>query len=154
MNILTDKANRRFEPQLLNGDFVSNPQQFINALRPEAVHRWSDAAGTLTPTLDIPITQQSFYQTFPTYGNYTGGGLNVGLAFLSDIQVFLMLEALQGDSRAMSCKHRRSPVPTGSVGVDLDQRLYPQRRGRCVGGWSAGWTVCLPTAGRPDSDRW
>src|SRR6185369_5530532 len=68
-----------------------DPKRFIAGLTP---------AGTLTPTLDIPITQQSFYQTFPTFGNYTGGGLNVGLAFLSDIQVFLFLEALQGDTRA------------------------------------------------------
>ena len=101
LNILTDKATRRFEPTLLNGTFVSDPNRFINNL-PNLTGLISGVtpAGTLTPSLDIPITQQSFYQTFPTFGNYTGGGLNVGLAFLSDIQVFLFLEALQGNTRA------------------------------------------------------
>ncbi|MFQ3593611.1 MAG: hypothetical protein SNJ82_10575, partial [Gemmataceae bacterium] len=74
--------------------------RFINAFNPKRFIAGLTPAGTLTPTLDIPITQQSFYQTFPTFGRYTGGGLNVGLAFLSDIQVFLMLEALQGDTRS------------------------------------------------------
>lgn len=100
MNILTDKRNRQFEPSLLNGNFVSDPSRFINAFNPGRFIAGLTPAGTLTPTLDIPIQTQSFYQTFPTYGNYSGGGLNVGLAFLSDIQVFLMLEALQGDTRA------------------------------------------------------
>jgi len=100
MNILTDKQNRQFEPQLLQGVFVSDPNRFINAFNPKRFIAGLTPAGTLTPTLDIPITQQSFYQTFPTFGRYTGGGLNVGLAFLSDIQVFLMLEALQGDTRS------------------------------------------------------
>ncbi|MFQ3648868.1 MAG: hypothetical protein SNJ75_00935 [Gemmataceae bacterium] len=100
MNILTDKQNRSFEPQLLQGVFVSDPNRFINAFNPKRFIAGLTPAGTLTPTLDIPITQQSFYQTFPTFGRYTGGGLNVGLAFLSDIQVFLMLEALQGDTRS------------------------------------------------------
>jgi type II secretory pathway component GspD/PulD (secretin) len=100
MNILTDKANRQFEPSLLNGTFVSDPNRFINAFDPKRFIAGLTPAGTLTPTLDIPIAQQSFYQTFPTFGNYSGGGLNVGLAFLSDIQVFLMLEALQGDTRS------------------------------------------------------
>jgi type II secretory pathway component GspD/PulD (secretin) len=99
MNILTDKANKRFEPQLLGGNFVGNTAQFINAFDPKRFIAGLTPAGTLTPTLDIPISQQSFYQTFPTFGGYTGGGLNVGLAFLSDIQVFLFLEALQGDLR-------------------------------------------------------
>ncbi|MBY0229596.1 MAG: type II and III secretion system protein, partial [Gemmataceae bacterium] len=101
MNILTDKATRRFEPLLLNGTFVSDPLRFINNV-PNLTGLVSGVtpAGSLTPSLDIPITQSSFYQTFPQFGGYTGGGLNVGLAFLSDIQVFLFMEALQGDTRA------------------------------------------------------
>ncbi len=100
MNILTDKRNRSFEPQLLQGQFVSDSSRFISSFDPKRFIAGLTPAGTLTPNLDIPITQQSFYQTFPTYGGYTGGGLNVGLAFLSDIQLFLFLEALQGDTRA------------------------------------------------------
>jgi type II secretory pathway component GspD/PulD (secretin) len=100
MNILTDKRNRAFEPALLQGQFVQNANTQIASFNPSRFIAGLTPAGTLTPNLDIPITTQSFFQTFPTYGGYTGGGLNVGLAFLSDIQLFLFLEALQGDTRA------------------------------------------------------
>jgi type II secretory pathway component GspD/PulD (secretin) len=59
-------------------------------------------AGSFTSDLDIPIKQNSFNMTNPAFGNYfgaPGGGLSMGLAFLSDIQVFLFLEAAQGDNR-------------------------------------------------------
>jgi type II secretory pathway component GspD/PulD (secretin) len=60
-------------------------------------------AGTLTPDLGIPIRNSSFNFSVPPFGGYTApgvdGGLSLGLAFLSDIQVFMILEAAQGDSR-------------------------------------------------------
>ena len=59
LNILTDKTTRRFEPVLLNGNFVSDPSRFINNV-PNLTGLISGVtpAGTLTPSLDIPITQQ------------------------------------------------------------------------------------------------
>lgn len=61
-------------------------------------------AGTLTPDLNIPIRNSSFDFSIPPFGQYPGtlgadGGLSLGLAFLSDIQVFMFLEAAQGDRR-------------------------------------------------------
>ncbi len=61
-------------------------------------------AGTLTPDLGIPIRNSSFDFSVPPFGGYPGtlgadGGLSLGLAFLSDIQVFMFLEAAQGDRR-------------------------------------------------------
>ncbi|HWY87766.1 MAG TPA: hypothetical protein VNX28_13625, partial [Gemmataceae bacterium] len=60
-------------------------------------------AGTLTPDLGIPIKTGSFDFSVPPFGGYPGtipdGGLSLGLAFLSDIQVFMFLEAAQGDRR-------------------------------------------------------
>jgi type II secretory pathway component GspD/PulD (secretin) len=100
MNILTNKGTTDIQPSLLQGAFVTDPARFISQFQPKKLITGLTPAGTLTPNLDIPITQQSFYQTFPTYGGYTGGGLGVGLAFLSDIQLFLFMEALQGDTRA------------------------------------------------------
>ena len=39
--------------------------------------------------------------TTPAFGGYQPeAGLSLGLAFLSDIQVFMFLEAVQGDRRA------------------------------------------------------
>lgn len=149
MNILTDKANRRFEPQLLNGNFVSNPQQFINAFDPKRFIAGLTPAGTLTPTLDIPITQQSFYQTFPTYGNYTGGGLNVGLAFLSDIQVFLMLEALQGDSRANVMQAPKITCANGqSASISINDFIRNAVVGVSVVGLPGGQFAFQPQVGQ------
>jgi type II secretory pathway component GspD/PulD (secretin) len=60
-------------------------------------------AGTLTPDLGIPIKTGSFDFSIPPFGGYPGtipdGGISLGLAFLSDIQVFMFLEAAQGDRR-------------------------------------------------------
>jgi type II secretory pathway component GspD/PulD (secretin) len=60
-------------------------------------------AGTLTPDLNFPIKNSSFNFSVPPFGGYTApgldGGLSLGLAFLSDIQVFMILEAAQADSR-------------------------------------------------------
>ncbi|MFO0879688.1 MAG: hypothetical protein U0840_20265 [Gemmataceae bacterium] len=98
MNILTH--NQRFEPALNQNAFVMDNSQFINAFRPGRFLAGMTPAGTLTPTLDIPITNNTFFQTIPNFGGYTTGGLSMGLAFLSDIQVFLFLEAAQGDQRA------------------------------------------------------
>jgi len=92
---------RKYEPQLLTGQFQApgyiqdfTPANFVAGLTP---------AGTFTPDLDIPLNQSSFGNSFPTFGGYPGlgnsGGLDIGLAFLSDIQVFMFLEAAQGDRR-------------------------------------------------------
>jgi type II secretory pathway component GspD/PulD (secretin) len=60
-----------------------------------------NAAGTLTPNLGFPINNSSFNFTTPAFGGYQpAAGLSLGLAFLSDIQVFMFLEAVQGDRRA------------------------------------------------------
>lgn len=98
MNVLTNNA--RYEPALQTSAFTFDSSQFINAFRPGRFLAGMTPAGTLTPTLDIPINQNSFLQTVPTFGSYAPGGLTMGLAFLSDIQVFLFLEAAQGNQRA------------------------------------------------------
>ncbi len=59
--------------------------------------------GVPTPDLDIPIRATSFNKAVPPFGGFTNsfadGGLSLGLAFLSDIQVQMFLEAAQGDTR-------------------------------------------------------
>jgi type II secretory pathway component GspD/PulD (secretin) len=56
-----------------------------------------------TPDLDIPIRPTSFARAVPPFGGFTNsfqeGGIALGLAFLSDIQVQMFLEAAQGDTR-------------------------------------------------------
>jgi type II secretory pathway component GspD/PulD (secretin) len=102
MNILTDKLNGRFEPQLTTGIFAQNPLA-INSFHPKDFLAGLTPAGTLTSDLAIPITTTTYGPAVPPFGGYEGipgfGGLTLGLAFLSDIQVFLFLEAVQGDKR-------------------------------------------------------
>jgi type II secretory pathway component GspD/PulD (secretin) len=94
--------NARFGPQLISQQFqpfgqVNNfsPNGFVSGLTP---------AGTFTPDLSIPITNSSFQFSQPPFGGFPGtlgmdGGLSMGLAFLSEIQVFMFLEAAQVDRR-------------------------------------------------------
>src|SRR5262249_40508373 len=53
--------------------------------------------------LDIRRSGGRYPRAIPPFGGYPGvpgyGGLTLGLAFLSDIQVFLFMEAVQGDTR-------------------------------------------------------
>jgi type II secretory pathway component GspD/PulD (secretin) len=59
--------------------------------------------GVATPDLDIPIRATSFGRAVPPFGGFNNsfadGGISLGLAFLSDIQVQMFLEAAQGDTR-------------------------------------------------------
>jgi type II secretory pathway component GspD/PulD (secretin) len=62
------------------------------------------APGTPTVGLELPIKATSFGPAIPPFGGFPNapgadGGISLGLAFLSDIQVQMFLEAAQGDRR-------------------------------------------------------
>jgi type II secretory pathway component GspD/PulD (secretin) len=101
-NVNIVNKNFKFDNQLINGQF--QPFGFINKFTPNNLVAGYTQAGTLTPDLGIPIQNNSFNLTTPPFG-YPGlggagdGGLSLGLAFLSDIQVFMFMEAAQGDRR-------------------------------------------------------
>jgi type II secretory pathway component GspD/PulD (secretin) len=104
INVLTD--NTKVEPQIIaqqfqpfgfNNDF--SPSSFVTGLQPGL-----SPPGVFTPDLNIPIRSTSFGPAVPPFGGFPNnplgdGGISLGLAFLSDIQVFLFLEAAQGDRR-------------------------------------------------------
>jgi type II secretory pathway component GspD/PulD (secretin) len=89
------------QPQLVTGQFAQ--PGFINFFGPNNLISGLTPAGTLTSDLNIPISQLTYPQAVPPFGGYPGipgyGGLTMGLAFLSDIQVFLFMEAVAGDTR-------------------------------------------------------
>jgi type II secretory pathway component GspD/PulD (secretin) len=102
LNIKTDQHTRRFEPQLVTGNF--KPGELVNDFSPNRFISGLTPAGTFTGDLDIPIRTSSFPLGIPPFGafpNFTGqnGGIDLGIAFLSDIQVFFFMEAAQGDAR-------------------------------------------------------
>jgi type II secretory pathway component GspD/PulD (secretin) len=103
MNIVnTTREARHLQPQLTSGEFQQ--PGFINQFQPGNFLSGLTPAGTLTSDLNIPITNTTYPQAIPPFGGYPGvpgfGGLMMGLAFLSDIQVFLFMEAVQGDIRS------------------------------------------------------
>lgn len=101
VNIRTGTSRR--EPDLVNGQFT--PFGFVNRnLDRMGLVSGLTPAGTLTPDLNIPLKSSSFDFSVPPFGGFPGtlgadGGLSLGLAFLSDIQVFMFMEAAQGDRR-------------------------------------------------------
>jgi type II secretory pathway component GspD/PulD (secretin) len=98
LNFVNKHNGTRLQPDLVSGQFT--PDSFINKFQPHNFLTGLQAAGTFTPDLNIPLTVTSFAQTVPLYGGYPGGGgITMGLAYLSDIQVFLFMEAAQGDVR-------------------------------------------------------
>ncbi len=102
VNIKTDKYTKNFEPMLTSGEF--KPAGYLNDPNPKGVVAGITPAGTLTPDLDIPLRSSSFNMAIPPFGGYpnspgNNGGLSLGLAFLNDIQVFMFMEAAQGDRR-------------------------------------------------------
>lgn len=53
-----------------------------------------------TTTLDLEFTQGSFGATIPQFGNFdAGAAANFGFAILSDLEVFFLLQASEGDQR-------------------------------------------------------
>jgi type II secretory pathway component GspD/PulD (secretin) len=98
---IVNRSTTRFQPQITSGQFT--PAGFINGFFPSNFLAGLQPSGTITPDLNIPILNNTFAQSIPPFGGYPGvpgfGGLTMGLAFLSDIQVFLFMEAVQGDRR-------------------------------------------------------
>src|SRR5262249_26088511 len=106
LNIKTDKSTMQYEPQLVTNQF--KPAGQVNDFSPTGSLAGLNPAtngspGVFTSDLDIPIRSSSFQYAIPpfAYPNNPGfnGGLSLGLAFLSDIQVFMFMEAAQGDRR-------------------------------------------------------
>jgi type II secretory pathway component GspD/PulD (secretin) len=101
MNIETHN-NPNTQAQLATGQFQApgninnfSPAGFVSGLTP---------AGTFTNDLNIPIKADSFQRAIPPFGGYpntpgSNGGLSLGVAFLNEIQVFMFMEAAQGDRR-------------------------------------------------------
>jgi Flp pilus assembly secretin CpaC len=117
INIRTPRFQQ--ENQLLTGNFA--PFGFVN--RNNQVNApviGMTPAGTLTPDLNIPLRNSSYDFSIPPFGGYPGtigqaGGLSLGLAFLSDIQVFMFMEAAQGDRRTQIMQAPKITVFNGQT---------------------------------------
>jgi type II secretory pathway component GspD/PulD (secretin) len=111
LNIKTDHSTAQYEPMLTTNNFKPagqvndfSPKNFLAGLRPGGlIGNTTGNTGSLTSDLDIPIRSSSFQYAIPPFAYPANpgfdGGLSLGLAFLSDIQVFMFMEAAQGDRR-------------------------------------------------------
>jgi type II secretory pathway component GspD/PulD (secretin) len=108
MNILTH--NNQFEPALTQVDpntglgGVFRPIPFINSNQFQGVTVGLTPAGNFTNDLGVPIAPGTFNMAVPPFGGFPNtpgqnGGISFGLAFLNDIQVYLLMEAAAGDRR-------------------------------------------------------
>jgi type II secretory pathway component GspD/PulD (secretin) len=100
---LPTKVKPSVQAQLTSQQFQAPGQ--VNAFEPSNTTIIGlTPAGTFTTDLDIPLKASSFGMAIPPFGAFpnipgANGGLSMGLAFLSDVQVFLFMEAAQGDQR-------------------------------------------------------
>jgi type II secretory pathway component GspD/PulD (secretin) len=103
-DIEIDDDQTRFDSMVANNNFA--PPGHLN----EPDHLDNVIVG-LTPTgdftsdLDIPINSSSFNLANPPFGGFpnspgANGGLDLGIAFLSSIEVYMFMEAAQGDRRS------------------------------------------------------
>ncbi|MSQ93525.1 MAG: hypothetical protein EXR98_03090 [Gemmataceae bacterium] len=143
MNITT--PTNRNEPNLAAGTFV--PAPFVNRTGAglNGLISGLTAAGTLTPDLNIPIRNRTFNFTTPQFGGYQPeAGLSLGLAFLSDIQVFMFLEAVQGDRRAHIMQAPKITVFNGQVATIGGLMVRPTVSGIFPAALANGSMIMIP----------
>jgi type II secretory pathway component GspD/PulD (secretin) len=111
LNIVNNQT--RFQPQLVSQQFKPfgfinsfTPNNFVTGLTPAGAGGGTQTTPGLnfTQDLGIPIKASSFQMAVPPFGQFpqipgANGGVSLGLAFLSDIQVYMFMEAAQGDQR-------------------------------------------------------
>jgi type II secretory pathway component GspD/PulD (secretin)/tetratricopeptide (TPR) repeat protein len=106
--------NSKYGPQIVSQQFqpfgfINNfsPKNFISGLTQTGAGGFGTGSTpglNFTQDLGIPIKAQSFGLAVPPFGAFpnspgANGGIDLGLAFLSDIEVFMFLEAAQGNER-------------------------------------------------------
>jgi type II secretory pathway component GspD/PulD (secretin) len=102
VNLKTDKWTTKYEPQIVSQQF--KPFGYVNDFNPKDLLIGLTPGGSFTQDLDIPIRNSSYAMAIPPFGGFPNipggnGGIDLGLAFLSDIQVYMFMEAAQGDQR-------------------------------------------------------
>ena len=98
------------------------PLRLISRKPSVCVTRSAGPAGTLTPTLDIPLTNNSFFSTFPAYGGYVPGtGLTLGLAMATKGSVFSLAAPVA--AAAAIDAHRRATASGDGLDIIRQGRI-------------------------------
>jgi general secretion pathway protein D len=79
-----------------------------------------------TQTLDLEFTQGSFNSAVPQFGNYDAlTAANFGFAILSDLEVFFLLQAAEGDQRTNVLQAPKVTLFNGQTATVQDQSQRP-----------------------------
>jgi general secretion pathway protein D len=79
-----------------------------------------------TSTLDLEFTQGSFGSTLPQFGSYDAAtAANFGFAILSDLEVFFLLQAAEGDQRTNVLQAPKVTLFNGQTATVQDQSQRP-----------------------------
>jgi type II secretory pathway component GspD/PulD (secretin) len=119
-NINIRNNQSKYESQIVSQQF--KPFGFINHFTPNSFLTGLTPAGSFTQDLNIPIKTSSYEMSVPPFGNYPNipggnGGVSLGLAFLSDIEVYMFMEAAQGDQRTNVMQAPKLTMYNGQVAV-------------------------------------
>ncbi len=81
---------------------------------------------TFTSDLDLQFTQGSFGSAVPAFGNFDAGtGASLGVAILSDLEMFFFMNAAQGDTRSNILQAPRVTMFDGQTASITDQVQVP-----------------------------
>ena len=139
-----------FERIGLDFDFDVDDNSLLGNLTPSAlfpddvgpsVSYGLDAFGAPTADLDLQFRQGSFGATTPQFGGFSpSDAATFGFAILSDIEVFFLVEAAQGDQRSNVLQAPKVTLFNGqSASVsDLSQRPFVTSIIPVVGDFSVG----------------
>lgn len=85
-----------------------------------------DPTGQPTVDYDYSFTQDSFASTIPQFGGFDAStAANVGFALLSDIEVYFLLQAAQGDDRTNVLQAPKVTLFNGQTGFVSDTSQRP-----------------------------
>lgn len=110
------------------------------------VGRLGEGTLTLPADLDIPFSQDSFSESIPQFGGF-GTAANFGFAILSDIEVFFLIQAANGDQRSNIMTAPKITLFNGQFGSvsDVVTRSFVTSVTPVVGSFAAAHAPVIST---------
>lgn len=130
-----------------NSGFNSNTLGTLDDGGPSVtVGRLGEGTLTLPADLDIPFSQDSFSEAIPQFGGF-GSAANFGFAILSDIEVFFLIQAANGDQRSNIMTAPKITLFNGQFGSvsDVVTRSFVTSVTPVVGSFAAAHAPVIST---------
>ena len=127
INFRNDGAQSRVTTQLnSSGDNDDNSGTELTVSKGNSVTVGLSAPGEISADLSIPIAQNSYGLSDPSYGGFqVDGGLTMGFALLNEIEAYFFLNATQGDTRSNILQAPKVTIFNGQMGSVTDVSMQP-----------------------------